>query len=233
MTLEPRQLTGPAPQAAPSGEKWLTFDLTAARLTLECVALGKSLFEIERDPGFPPAKTFIQWVMTYPDLARAYTVARELSGFMLEEEALFLAREVRRNPENTLALKAAEVLINHLKWAAGKRNPSVFSDKASVNVTVPIQINTTLDLGQAVSGATKDFPNIYEISAELDKVVPLEDIPLDVLERNLAEAEGRESSRPYEKPRAARSPKAADNEDRRGSEGQAKGRKNPRGKIAP
>src|SRR5690606_40975882 len=44
-------------------------------------------------------------------------------------------------------------------------NPQVFSDKAQVNVTVPIQINTTLDMGDTGAQGTAQFPNIYEMRA--------------------------------------------------------------------
>jgi hypothetical protein len=191
MLEDPKPLALLSPQAGSDGTKWINLDITAAKRALELVALGKSLFEIEQDPSLPPAGTFIQWVMLYPDLARAYTTARELSGFMLEEEALFTARALRLNPQSSMHIKATEILINYLKWAAGKRNPQVFSDKAALNVTVPIQINTTLDLGETGGGGNKEFPNIYEMSATLENAVPLNEVPLDVLERELAEAEGR------------------------------------------
>lgn len=188
-----------AQQSQQGGAKWLTFDITAARRTLEAVALGKSLFEIEQDPSFPPAKTFIQWVMLYPDLARGYATARELSGFMLEEEALWLARELRLNPGSSQAIKACEVLINQLRWSAGKRNPQVFSDKAALNVTVPIQINTSLDLGTEQKTGTKEFPNIYDMSANLEQAVPIDEVPIDVLERTLKQDTGGEGTPPPKK----------------------------------
>lgn len=188
-----QELMLPTPQAAEQGmEKWANFDITAARRALEAVALGKSLLEIEQDPSLPPAKVFMQWVMLYPDMARHYSIARELSGFMLEEEALYLARYIRLNPAKTaLEQKAIELLVNQLRWSAGKRNPGVFSDKAALNVTVPIQINTSLDLGSEQKSGTKEFPNIYDMTANLDQAVPIEEVPIDVLERELAKAEGR------------------------------------------
>lgn len=189
---------GASPRSAQGGvTKWANFDPGAAKRALELVALGKSLFEIEQDESLPPAETFIQWVMVYPDMARAYTMARELSGYMLEEEALFLARYVKNNPPSTaIGLKSYELLINQLKWAAGKRNPQVFSDKAALNVTVPIQINTSLDLGSEQKSGTKEFPNIYDMSASLEQAVPLDEVPIDAVERGFAKSGGGEEGRP-------------------------------------
>ena len=133
----------------------------------EEIAFGQTLKQIEQMPGMPPAKVFLSWLMKEPALLRAYMVAREMSGFMMEDEALQLARELVEDPQNNQHIRAVEVLINQLKWTAGKRNPQVFSDKAQVNVTVPIQINTTLDMGDTGTQGTPQFPNIYEMRATI------------------------------------------------------------------
>lgn len=133
----------------------------------EQIAFGQTFTEIERLPGMPPAKVFMVWMMKNPQLLRAYMVAREMSGYMMEDEALQLARDLVEDPQNNQHIRAVEVLINQLKWTAGKRNPQVFSDKSTVNVTVPIQINTSLDMGGDQSQGTPQFPNIYEMRAQV------------------------------------------------------------------
>jgi hypothetical protein len=46
--------------------------------------------------------------------------------------------------------------MNHLRWVAARRNPQLFSEKAAIKLTVPIQINTNLDLGGSLLDQTMD-----------------------------------------------------------------------------
>lgn len=141
-------------------------DRKVAFSVIEKVAFGLTLRDIEKLEDMPPYTLFLKWLMINPGIARAYTVAREISGYSFEDEILHLARELVKAPGSAANIKATEVLINQLKWAAGKRNPNVFSEKAEVNITVPIQINTSLDMGPVQGGGTREFPNIYEMKAE-------------------------------------------------------------------
>lgn len=136
-----------------------------AYMYCEEIAFGHTLREVEQMPGMPPAKLFLIWMMKAPNIMRAYQMAREMSGYMMEDEALQLARDLVADPGNNQHIRAVEILIQQLKWTAGKRNPQVFSDKSEVKVTVPIQINTSLDMGDTQMQGTKEFPNIYEMRA--------------------------------------------------------------------
>lgn len=131
----------------------------------EAVSEGKTLVKIcAPDSGMPARQTFHRWVVQQPELARAYAAARELSGHALEEEALDAGREVRSNPGTSQNVRAFEVLMNQLRWSASKRNPRVYSERAAIVATVPIQINTTLDMGEAgTAGGTIEHPNIYSL----------------------------------------------------------------------
>ena len=65
-----------------------------------------------------------------------------------------------------------ESYVGQLRWSAAKRNPQVFSERSNVNVTVPIQINTSLPMGgEGIGGGTTDFPNIYELKADVVREV--------------------------------------------------------------
>ena len=137
----------------------------------EAVAFGADLDECCQRPGFPARETFIGWLMRDPQVALVYQRAREVSAYALEDEALALARQRVRAPKSSLDLRAAEVLIQQIRWAAAKRNPQVFSEKSAVNVTVPIQINTSLDLGRGAAEGTAEFPNIFELKAEVAREI--------------------------------------------------------------
>ncbi len=133
----------------------------------EALAFGRTLADIETDPGLPPRDLFLLWVMKDPELAAAFARAREMSSYTLEDEALHLLRLKTKDAKSMVELRAVDLLVQQIRWSAAKRNAQVFSEKAAVNVTVPIQINTSLDMGAGgASNSTKEFPNIYEIEAK-------------------------------------------------------------------
>ncbi len=138
---------------------------------VEHIAEGRTLKDIcDNDDGMPARQTFHRWVSATPELRKAYTAARELSAYAMEEEALDLGRELRKNPGTPQRVRAHEVSMNQLRWSAAKRNAGVFSEKANVSLVVPIQINTTLDMGGEATDSlgTADHPNIYEIEATVE-----------------------------------------------------------------
>ena len=173
------------------------YDPDAAQDVVERVAFGMSLQEIAQDPFMPPRELFMVWMMRNSELATAYKRAQEISAYALEDEALFLLREAIGRPLTGPDVRKLELLVNHMRWAAGKRLPSVYSEKATVGITVPIQINTTLDLGaSAGQNSTAEFPNIYELRAR--PVVEVDAEPAG----NGELMEGTPSPRQKTKPRA-------------------------------
>lgn len=138
---------------------------------LEAVVQGKTLEEAGVNAAF------LLRVAASPDLSVVYAKAREMSSYALEEEALgrLRAAVASGNPSST-ALRAIDLLAQQLRWSAIKRNPNVYSEKAAVNVTVPIAIHTSLDLGAGIGSGTKEFPNIYEAKVEVAREVPLADL---------------------------------------------------------
>lgn len=136
----------------------------------EQIAEGETLTAVCKKDGMPHRTTFNRWLTSHPDLRAAYNAARQLSAYSFEEEAIDLARELKAKKALTSQqVRACEVLLNQLRWSAAKRNKPEFSEKASVKVTVPIQINTVLDMGAGEAGTgTADHPNIYEIEAGVE-----------------------------------------------------------------
>jgi hypothetical protein len=164
-------------QEKPAGSPPVAQDITAAQFAvLEQVILGRTLAEA----GAPP--DFLSQCMANPLLMQAMEFARKYSSYAMEEEALALLRALAKAPGTAQAVRAADLLATQLRWSAVKRNPSVYSEKAAVNVTVPIQINTTLDMGDAIAAATKDYPNIYELKAETVQTYDREQLPPEVID---------------------------------------------------
>ncbi len=138
---------------------------------VEHIAEGRTLKDIcDNDDGMPARQTFHRWVAATPELRKMYSAAREMSAYAMEEEALDLGRSIRKNPGTAQRVRAHEVSMNQLRWSAGKRNAGVFSEKAVATLVVPIQINTTLDMGGEATDSlgTAEHPNIYEIEATVE-----------------------------------------------------------------
>ncbi len=130
----------------------------------EQVAKGETLLGICKGVGMPHRTSFYRWVMLYKDVAISFQAARELSAQSLEEEALGLARTLSgKNDFTTVKVRAIDIALQQLRWSATRRDPSKYGQKAKETITVPIQINTTLDLG----GDNRDSQGIYTITAEV------------------------------------------------------------------
>lgn len=151
-------------------DKQLMFDI------IERVAYGWTLKELENDPKFPPVSVFLAWMVKNPEFNQLWHKAREISSYSLEDEALYLLREARKGGgalQSQNYLRALQMLVEQLRWSADKRNTGVFGSKNQASIVVPIQINTTLDLGNTTAGTgTAEFPNIYEITHPGSKPKP-------------------------------------------------------------
>lgn len=127
------------------------------------IAEGETLAHICKEKDKPTAWTFRNWVLKDEELRGMYTQARELQAHSLFEEALDEARAIKAAPGSAQQVRAADILITHLRWAAGKLNARDYSERSSVRFVVPIQINTSLDLG----GGDVDPDKVYDITAEV------------------------------------------------------------------
>lgn len=144
-----------------------TYNPEVALAIVERIAEGETLNDIcKSGTGLPARSTFRRWVIAYPELSRAYSAAREVSAHSLEEEALDLARELKnpagRKKLTPTEIRALDVALDQLRWSATRRNPKVYSERGSINITVPIQINTSLDL------AGPQVSDVYQLKANVE-----------------------------------------------------------------
>lgn len=140
-----------------------------ALVIVERIASGETLRSISKEDGMPSAATFLRWAHDNNALGKAYLAARELSATLLEEEALDLGRELIDivDSVNAPAVAAFNAAMNQLRWSASKRDPGSFGDKQTVNVRVPISINTTLNLGaDGEQSGGSNIPDVYTIDLE-------------------------------------------------------------------
>jgi len=132
----------------------------------ERIAAGETLSSICKQDGMPSAVSFRRWALARKDLSEALHTARQLKADALFDEALDMARELALAPGTAQRVRAYDVAMSQLRWSAGKLDPQRFSEKSAVSFVVPIQIVTSLDLGQAGVDKTAEA-NVYELKAEV------------------------------------------------------------------
>lgn len=155
-------------------------DPQAATRVIQWLAVGHTLDELETLEGFPSKAEFLLWAASDPGLNKAFQRAREISGYALEDEALRRLRAQADNPGTAAKIRATEALVTQLRWSAEKRNPGIYAKQTNVNVAIPIEINTSLDMGKVTRTGTPEHPNIYSLTAQTVKTVDVDpDAPLE------------------------------------------------------
>ncbi len=157
--------------------KLLEYDPEVMLRVADAIMHGGTLTSVCRPgnaDGFPSAATILRWVLLSPEAARTLAAAREISAYRFEDEATDTMREVFLEPGAPQRVTAAAQLANHLRWVSARRNPRVYSERAAFKITVPIQINTGLDLGSGgqPKAAGSDDQSVYTIEAKVEEVAP-------------------------------------------------------------
>lgn len=135
----------------------------------EEIASGKTLVEVCQLPGMPSRNTIYKWLTVYPKFYDAFERAKEISAQSLEEEALTYARALAGPNDFTgVKVSAYNVAMTQLRWSAARRDPNRFGQKMNSTSVVPIQITTTLNLGQDGQPATDNASNIYTVEARVE-----------------------------------------------------------------
>lgn len=132
------------------------------------IADGQTMVEICAKEDMPSRNTVYKWLTKYPKFFDAYERAKELSAQSLEEEALTMARTLKdANDFTGTKVQAYNIAMGQLRWSAARRDKARYGQSApGLNTTVPIVINTTLNLGQE-GPPTDAEQSIYTISVEV------------------------------------------------------------------
>lgn len=151
------------------GQLGYAYEAGVAVRILEGIANGETVTDLCAQPGMPTRNTVHRWVNTHPEFHRAFMAARELSAMAFEEQALGLAKKLYSpNDFNGTVVRAYEVAMGQLRWSAARRDPARYGQQNNQVIVVPIQINTTLDMGEgAASRNTAEHPDIYQIEARV------------------------------------------------------------------
>jgi len=154
--------------AIEKGGRWYTkYNPNIALDIVERIADGELLSKItakDAEPLTITKQTFLRWVATVPELQTAYAAAVQISAHAFEEKAIDKAERTAAAPGSPQNVSAASLLISQYRWSAARRNPTKYSDKGNTQIVVPININTTLDLGSKDNqGRDVEVPDIYTI----------------------------------------------------------------------
>lgn len=144
-----------------------------ALLICERLAEGKSLVEICEMDDMPSRNTVYKWLSVYPKFFDAYERAREISAQSLEDEAIDMARTLTAQNDFTgTKVQAYNIAMQQLRWSAAHRDRNRYGERAANTTIVPVQINTTLNLGQDGIPATDNAKSIYTVEYEVKVADP-------------------------------------------------------------
>lgn len=156
------------PAVETKGGRWFTkYNPDIALDIVERIADGELLSKITAKDAVPltvTKQTFLRWVSSVPELQAAYSAALQLSAHAFEEKAIERAERVAQAPGSPQNVSAASLLISQYRWSAARRNPTRYSDKGNTQIVVPVNINTTLDMGKGPQSVDVEVPDIYKIS---------------------------------------------------------------------
>jgi len=142
------------------------YDARVAAKIVERIASGALLKDVLGLRGAPSLRTWRRWRRDHPELDKAHREARALAAEALEEEALGHGRALVAGAPTSEHIRATAVLLDQLRWSASRRDPAQFGDAARVQVKVPVQIITSLDLGQPGAQEREDEGDLYTITVE-------------------------------------------------------------------
>lgn len=149
-----------------SGRYYTKYNPNIALDIVERVAEGELLSKITAKGAVPETitkQTFLRWVATVPELQTAYSAALQLSAHSFEEKAIDKAQRTADAPGSPQNVSAASLLISQYRWSAARRNPTRYSDKGNTQIVVPVNINTSLNMGTQRQTMDVEVPDIYTL----------------------------------------------------------------------
>ncbi len=106
------------------------------------IAEGEPLGKICRDPAMPAYRTVLGWRVTNDEFAQLYARAREDAADTLADRICELAERVEKGE---LDAHAGRTAIDALKWVASKLKPRVYGDRAHLEVSGGLKVETVKD----------------------------------------------------------------------------------------
>ena len=163
----------PVPSLVPRGRPPTSYTTPLMMKIVERVANGETLTAVCKEPGMPIPSTFRAWIVRNPELRKAWEAAKELRAHAMFDQALDVTKRLldgNWGKEDAAMVRALDAAIQTLKWAAGRLSPRDYGERQPGNPVVPIQINTTLELGQGGTAVGRVEGSVYTIKATIPAV---------------------------------------------------------------
>jgi hypothetical protein len=170
---KPKAKAKPAPKRKPKAAKAKTPAEPAklGRPTLYCTEIaeaicallmeGKTLRQIEEEPGMPSRKTIIEWIAKHESFRNHYVRAREVQALLDEDEIATIAddssedfHEVtgedgkKRLVFNKQHVERSKLRVDTRKWLMSKRQPKRYGDKLDLNHSGDLNITERMQEGR-------------------------------------------------------------------------------------
>lgn len=149
---------------------------------IERVAAGATLTAIVKEDGMPTAATVRARIVGVKRFRDLWDTAKSLRASCyfdealdisrrLSDKALALGEETKWSKEDTNNVAALRISIDTLKFAAARLDPASYGERAVGTPIVPIQINTTLSLGQDGRPPAETQGDVYTLRATVPLVL--------------------------------------------------------------
>lgn len=122
---------------------------------IEDVADGLTLKDACAKKGRPSPQTFRKWLQSNPELSKAWLMAKEFRSHVYFDRVVEIAKILSDGEGkaaglglNSNQIRALQVAIDGFKFAAARLNPRDYGERVPINPVIPIQITTSLNLGQ-------------------------------------------------------------------------------------
>jgi hypothetical protein len=110
------------------------YNLSIATAICERVALGSNLNQLSKLDEFPAMSTIYLWLQRHREFSEMYAHARESRADARADKIDAICEQVERGE---LDPNSARVIIDALKWQAGKEKPRTYGDKITQEHTGP------------------------------------------------------------------------------------------------
>ena len=128
----------------------------------ELIILGRSMPEIVNTPGMPDERTIYRWVLgrgsELESFCRDYARARIFSANAIYHQIVEVERCMQLKPERTdrkykdgrfifephpdhIDAQVGRVLIDSMRWRAGRMNPRMYGDHTQIEQTTKIEFS--------------------------------------------------------------------------------------------
>lgn len=152
----------------PRGRPTKEYTLEQMEQIIFRVASGETLTKVCSEPGMPHYTTFRHWLLKDEELNEKWLRAKELRAHAIFDEMIDLSRELVDGEPTAVRVNAVRVAVETLRHAAARLSPKDYGERVEKNTLIPIQIITSLDLGQGGSAQRIAGNKVFTVEVEAE-----------------------------------------------------------------